>query len=62
MYLGIGAGLGGLYGGSIMENSGGQELFKQSALMVLAGWAIALVAEQAIGLAAAKNKDKQKTL
>ena len=49
-YLSIGGGLGGIIGGVLMEAQGGEALFKYSALMVLAGWALALLVEKGLGI------------
>jgi predicted MFS family arabinose efflux permease len=57
-YLSIGGGLGGIIGGLLMEAQGGEELFKYSALMVLAGWAGAVLVEKALGLEDAGSRQQ----
>jgi MFS family permease len=55
-YGGVGAGLGGLVGGFLMDRLGGQGLFATAAGIVAAGGVLGLLADQA---AAAVHKDKR---
>ncbi len=49
MFAGLGAGLGGIAGGMIMQSMGSQALFAVTALVVLGGSVAALLAQSAIG-------------
>jgi MFS family permease len=56
-YGGVGAGLGGLVGGFLMDKWGGQGLFAAAAGIVAAGGVLGLLADQAV---AAVHKGKLK--
>lgn len=47
-YGGVGAGLGGLVGGFLMDKLGGQGLFTTAAAIVAAGGVLGLLADQAV--------------
>lgn len=49
-YAGIGAGLGGLVGGLLMDKLGGQGLFAVAAAFVAVGCVVGLIAERAVAV------------
>jgi hypothetical protein len=61
LYFGVGQGLGALIGGLLKQRHGGQAMFALCSCIVLAGWLLCVLAEQAITQFGTEASDSSKS-